>query len=132
MSNICQPQNEFSGSLKINFVTVDFPDCVRFGYVRTSRNWKDGTGAMGKNRALLLGASTLACIWVAASNAETITYGYDALGRLRTSAVSGGPDNGTSTAICYDAASNRERYITNKAGPAVCTPAPTPTPTPAP
>lgn len=75
-------------------------------------------------RFLLLGGGTLAgLIAPVAGSAETVTYSYDALGRLRASAVSGGPDNGTSTAICYDPASNRERYVTTIAGAASCAPA---------
>ena len=87
---------------------------------------------MRKHRGLLLQSCTFAAIVGMAAHAETMTYSYDALGRLRTSAVSGGPDNGTNTVICYDAASNRERYVTTKSGSAACTPAPYPTPTPAP
>lgn len=92
-------------------------------------------------RLLLLGSCAIAgVLGPVAGNAETITYSYDALGRLRASSVSGGPDNGTNTAICYDPASNRERYVTTKGGTAACTtstyppsaPLPTPTSTPAP
>jgi len=90
-------------------------------------------------RLLLLGGCAIVGVAASvASNAETVTYSYDALGRLRTSSVSGGPNNGTNTAICYDPASNRERYVATVAGAAVCTtstyppsaPVPTPTPTP--
>ena len=85
------------------------------------------------SRLLLLGScAVVGIIGSVASSAETVTYTYDALGRLRASSVSGGPDNGTSTAICYDAASNRERYVTTIAGAAACTAAPYPTPTPTP
>jgi YD repeat-containing protein len=89
---------------------------------------------------MLLGGCALAAgLGSVTSNAETVTYSYDALGRLRASSVSGGADNGTSTAICYDPASNRERYVTAVSGAAACTsaayppsaPLPTPTPTPA-
>ena len=71
---------------------------------------------------LLLAGCAAGIIGTTAGNAETITYSYDALGRLRTSSVSGGPDAGTNTAICYDAAGNRERYTTTVAGAATCTP----------
>lgn len=92
------------------------------------------------HRLLLLGGGAAAALIASTGYAETVTYSYDALGRLRASSVSGGPDNGTSTAICYDAASNRERYVTTVAGAAACTaspylpsaPVPTPTPTPTP
>lgn len=72
--------------------------------------------------ALLCGCALAGCSAIPSANAETVSYSYDALGRLRASSVSGGPDNGTNTAICYDAASNRERYVTTVAGAAVCTP----------
>lgn len=42
--------------------------------------------------------------------AETATYTYDALGRVVTSGVSGGPATGTSITMQYDAAGNRVRY----------------------
>jgi hypothetical protein len=42
--------------------------------------------------------------------AETVTYTYDALGRLIGSQVSSGPANGVTTAIQYDAADNRSNY----------------------
>lgn len=87
---------------------------------------------MRRNRAPLLQASALACVLVTASNAETVTYTYDALGRLVRTSTAGGQNNGNSTAFCYDAASNRERVVTALSGPAVCTPAPYPTPTPTP
>ena len=41
---------------------------------------------------------------------ETVTYSYDALGRLVTSSVSGGPSAGVNTAIAYDPADNRTNY----------------------
>jgi YD repeat-containing protein len=89
---------------------------------------------------LLAGCAAAVVIGAASGNAETVTYSYDAQGRLRASSVSGGPNNGTNTAICYDPASNRERYVTTKAGAAACTtstypptaPLPAPTSTPAP
>lgn len=95
---------------------------------------------MDRRRRLLLGGCALAGLIGAAAvgGAEEVTYSYDALGRLRASSVSGGANDGTNTAICYDAANNRERYVTTVGGAASCTPAPypapapTPTPTPAP
>ncbi|WP_066826525.1 Calx-beta domain-containing protein [Sphingomonas mali] len=41
---------------------------------------------------------------------ETTTYTYDALGRLITSSISGGPNNGTQTGTSFDPASNRTNY----------------------
>lgn len=41
---------------------------------------------------------------------ETVTYTYDELGRLTSSATSGGPNEGTSVATSYDNAGNRTGY----------------------
>lgn len=48
----------------------------------------------------------------AASAAEAITYGYDALGRLVTVAHSGSVNNGRQTGYAYDAADNRTSATT--------------------
>jgi hypothetical protein len=59
---------------------------------------------------------------------ETITYQYDALGRLISSQVSGGPNNNVTTTTSFDSAGNRTNYkVTGSTG---STPTPTPTPTP--
>ena len=42
-----------------------------------------------------------------ASAADTTTYTYDALGRLQTVAVSGGPAGGVASGYSYDPAGNR-------------------------
>lgn len=60
---------------------------------------------------------------------ETTTYSYDALGRLKASTISGGPNAGKQTGTCFDPAGNRTRYDVASAPPAPC-PTPTPTPTP--
>jgi hypothetical protein len=70
----------------------------------------------------------------AADAAETVSYTYDALGRLTNTAISGGPNNTIGTATCFDPAGNRTRYTVG-AGVTSCgtgTPAPSPTPTPTP
>jgi len=46
----------------------------------------------------------------AASAAETTAYTYDALGRLVTVAVSGGPNDGRQTSTSFDPAGNRTNY----------------------
>lgn len=69
---------------------------------------------------LLLFLGSVVAAGAAPVGAETVTYSYDALGRLRTSSVSGSPDSSTNTAICRDPASNRERYLTTIAGAASC------------
>lgn len=62
---------------------------------------------------------------------ETITYSYDAQGRLTGSVTTGGPNNTRQTGTCFDRAGNRTRYDVANATPAVC-PTPTPTYTPPP
>jgi YD repeat-containing protein len=56
---------------------------------------------------------------------ETITYSYDALGRLTGSNTTGGPNNTRTTGTCFDRGGNRARYDV-----ATSTPTPCPTPTP--
>lgn len=88
---------------------------------------------MGRRQSYLVGCTAIGLTAAAIStSAQTVTYTYDALGRLRSSSTTGGPNNGTDTAICYDAASNRERYVTTIGSAASCTPSPYPTPTPSP
>ena len=62
---------------------------------------------------------------------ETKTYTYDALGRLTSSSIAGGPNDTRKTATCFDRAGNRLRYDVATSAPASC-PTPTPTPTPSP
>jgi YD repeat-containing protein len=50
------------------------------------------------------------CVAVSAQ-AETITYGYDVLGRLKSATVSGGPANGVQRSYDYDASDNRTQYV---------------------
>jgi len=73
--------------------------------------------------AMLFGAASIA--------SETTTYSYDALGRLTSSTLSGGPNDSRRTGTCFDRAGNRLRYDIATSAPAVC-PTPTPTPTPSP
>ena len=68
-----------------------------------------------------------------ASAQETTTYVYDALGRLVSTSVSGGPNSGNSTGTCFDAAGNRTTYATAIGGTATCyvgSPISVPPPTP--
>jgi YD repeat-containing protein len=60
---------------------------------------------------------------------ETVTYSYDALGRLTGSTTAGGPNNSRTTGTCFDHAGNRMRYDVATSAPSTC-PTPTPTPTP--
>ena len=52
---------------------------------------------------------------------ETITYTYDALGRLITAHSSGSVNNNQNTSISYDSAGNRTNYNVTGAGPATPT-----------
>jgi hypothetical protein len=71
--------------------------CLQGAYIM--RMWcKFCVGAIG------LSASGAACA------SETITYSYDALGRLTAVATSGGPNDGTSVATGFDPAGNRSSY----------------------
>ncbi len=91
-------------------------------------------------RCLLLSSAAIAgMIATAASAQENTTYSYDVLGRLVKSSISGGPNNNTQTAICFDASGNRVQYTVGSTTPACVSvgtpnsaPTPTPTPTPAP
>jgi len=66
---------------------------------------------LGRRWLKLICATLVAILIVAPSIAqETTTYTYDALGRLITSSISGGPNNGTQTGTNFDPASNRTNY----------------------
>lgn len=84
---------------------------------------------------MLLGGCVGSAAVLAGSPAasETVTYSYDALGRLTASTVSGGPNGGVASAICMDAAGNRTTYVTTLSGGANCgggSPPPPPPPPP--
>lgn len=54
------------------------------------------------------------------THAETMSYTYDALGRLTATSASGGPANGVHTTLGFDPAGNRTGYVgTNSAPPAL-------------
>jgi len=91
----------------------------------------DGGDSMRQSRWLLVSASALGALagWRATAQ-ETTTYSYDPLGRLVTSARSGGPNNGVAMATCFDPAGNRTQYTVTTNGVSACgSPTPTPTPT---
>lgn len=67
----------------------------------------------------------------AAEATETVTYRYDALGRLVRTTIAGGPNDALGTATCFDPAGNRARYMVGTVLPS-CTAAPAPAPTPTP
>lgn len=70
--------------------------------------------------------SALAILVLVTSNApafgaETITYTYDALGRLVKAQNSGTVNNNQVRSFCYDKAGNRIQYVSNGTGvPAAC------------
>lgn len=47
---------------------------------------------------------------IPANASETVTYSYDALGRLVASSTSGGPNDGVATSTQFDPAGNRTNY----------------------
>lgn len=101
----------------------------------SSRSFGCGGLRMHRYRRLLLLGSCAAAVVIGsvASSAQTVTYSYDAIGRLQASSISGGPNPDVNTMICLDQASNRERYVVAVAGAASCVPPPiTPTPSPVP
>ncbi|GLK45537.1 MULTISPECIES: hypothetical protein [Novosphingobium] len=69
----------------------------------------------------LLMAMFAAFIAVPAAAAETITYTYDALGRLVKAQSAGTVNSNQTHSSCYDKAGNRIRYVSSSAGtPAAC------------
>lgn len=62
-------------------------------------------------RDLLISASVIALLIPSAANAtETVTYSYDAQGRLVQSVISGTVNNGQANNTTFDAAGNRTSY----------------------
>jgi hypothetical protein len=80
--------------------------------------------------AYLSTASTLLCAATSAPviAAETVTYKYDALGRLITKSNTGSVNTNKRVTVCYDAAGNRKVYKVAANGTAASCPAPVPTP----
>ena len=85
-----------------------------------------GAEAMGIRAIYLVGAAAGALAAGGAAQAsETVTYTYDALGRLIAVSTSGGPNNGQAVGTCYDPAGNRTTYsVATGAPPAPCAPPP--------
>ena len=80
---------------------------------------------MKRGDMLALAAVALAA-GAAAAN-ETVTYRYDALGRLVAVQHSGTANNGRANSLCYDPAGNRSVYRSSAAGAlADCAMAPAP------
>jgi YD repeat-containing protein len=67
--------------------------------------------------------TAIALLSVSAANAaETITYKYDALGRLITKSTAGSVNTGKKVTVCYDAAGNRKVYKVAANGTAAACP----------
>ncbi|MEA3000345.1 MAG: hypothetical protein QOK17_2178 [Sphingomonadales bacterium] len=82
-----------------------------------------GAGPMAKRLACSgAGILALAALAAPADAGETLTYGYDALGRLISATSSGTVNNGLATTISYDPTGNRQSYIVAAAGGAGGTP----------
>lgn len=85
---------------------------------------------MNRKNAYLLG--TALCVLAAhgaAAASDTVTYTYDALGRLVAVTTSDGPNNGQAVSTSYDPAGNRSNHSLSGSG---TPPPPPPPPPPAP
>lgn len=71
-----------------------------------------GTNSSGDNTAFIDSVSVTAADTAMAPAPYTMSYSYDALGRLTSSSTVGGVSSGASTSIAYDAAGNRTSYKT--------------------
>ena len=68
-------------------------------------------------RSLLISVSVIALMVPFGVNAtETVTYSYDAQGRLVQSVISGTVNNGQSSSTTFDAANNRTNYAVSLSG----------------
>ena len=69
------------------------------------------------SRTLLFSVSATALMCASALSAtETVTYSYDAQGRLVQSVISGTVNNGQSSSTSFDAANNRTNYSVSLSG----------------
>lgn len=64
---------------------------------------------MKRFKVLALACAGLMAIGPVAQASSTVTYTYDARGRLKTVSLSGGAHSGAVTAYTYDKANNRVR-----------------------
>ena len=81
-------------------------------------------------RGLLISVSVIALMMPSGVTAtETVTYSYDAQGRLVQSVISGTINNGQTSSTTFDAANNRTNYAVSLSG---STPPPPPPPPPPP
>jgi hypothetical protein len=95
----------------------------------TPSPWIRGNKLQIKFGARLLLATSAFAFATNVLASETVTYSYDALGRLVATTSSGTVNNGLATTIAYDPAGNRSTYsVTGAAG----SPPPPPPPAPPP
>ena len=89
---------------------------------------------MRSRKAAYLLGSTLGLVAAGspARASETVTYNYDALGRLVAAQHVGSVNNGQAQSLCYDAAGNRTQYRSSAAGTLADCSAPPPSPPPSP
>jgi YD repeat-containing protein len=84
-------------------------------------------------RSLLISVSVFALMATSSVNAtETVTYTYDAQGRLIQSVISGTVNNGQSSSTTFDTAGNRTNYTVSLSGGTPPAPPPSPPPPPPP
>jgi YD repeat-containing protein len=81
--------------------------------------------------ARLFLATSVCALATAAQAGETVTYTYDALGRLVATQSSGSVNNGVSTSVGYDPAGNRSTYTVSGSGSGSGPSPPPPGPAPA-
>lgn len=102
-----------------------------FRYLRGNQMRKFEMVAVAAMSVILAAAGSSTSAATGTWGNETVTYSYDALGRLTGSTIAGGPNNSRQTGTCFDRAGNRMRYDVATSAPSTCpTPSPTPTPTP--
>ena len=78
-------------------------------------------------RSLLISVSVIALmVPFGAGATETVTYSYDAQGRLVQSVISGTVNNGQTSSTSFDAANNRTNYSVSVAGASAPPPPPPP------
>lgn len=81
------------------------------------------------SRGLLFSVSAMALLCASALGAtETVTYSYDAQGRLVQSVISGTVNNGQTSSTTFDTAGNRTNYSVSLSGGASPPPPPPPPP----
>lgn len=87
-----------------------------------------------RHAAIGVGLSAIITIVASSSSAtESVTYTYDALGRLVVAQSAGTVNDDQAHSLCFDPAGNRTKYYSDDAtGIASCAPTPAPMPTPSP